>query len=103
MNFKGNPQKSPWRFVFLALAIISGAVLAVDSLLPRLALHSLNNNAMSVGIIGGADGPTAVFITAGSGSIRIQLIPWLTLSVGTAGFLLLHNRKPHNTKKEEEA
>ena len=57
-------KKSPWRWVCLLLAAVSGFCLAYRGL-PGLLLMLFNkaNNATSVGIIGGADGPTAIFVT----------------------------------------
>ena len=67
-------RKSPWRFVFAAAAFLS----AVWIVLSRVLLHfgmiletftfSLYpNESASIGIIGGADGPTAIFVTGSSG------------------------------------
>ena len=103
MSLKRKTNKSPWRFVFLAMAIISSTVLTVDYLLPRLLLHSLDRNAMSIGIIGGADGPTTILVSTNPGSIWTQLIPLITLLVGIAGFLLLRSHKSQNNKEEGEA
>ena len=57
-------EKSPWRWACLALAVVSGLCLAYRGL-PGLLLMLFNkaNNA-SIGIIGGADGPTAIFVTS---------------------------------------
>lgn len=49
---------SPWRWLFLALAALS-AVWMVFSLVPIL--FTLSASA-SIGVIGGADGPTAIFL-----------------------------------------
>ncbi len=49
-------RKSPWRFVCLALAILAGLWLIGQ----LAASHIL---AQSLGVIGGADGPTAIFVT----------------------------------------
>jgi len=56
-------RKSPWRFLFLALAIVCGLWLLGQALL-TVTLHSVATGAASVGIIGGADGPTAIFVTS---------------------------------------
>ena len=56
--------KSPWRWV--CLAIIIGCILSlIFGGTLGLLMHLFNASlADSVGIIGGADGPTAIFITA---------------------------------------
>lgn len=52
----GAPRRSPWRWVFLALALAAGAWTAAQ-------LFWLAGGARTLGVIGGADGPTAVFVT----------------------------------------
>lgn len=88
-------QKSPWRWVCLALAIISALCLAYRGL-PGLLLMLFNkaNNA-SIGIIGGADGPTAVFVTTtNSGSMPATIGLYLLLTAtGILGFFLLRKLK----------
>lgn len=63
-------RKSPWRWAALAGAAVSGLILlwttAVNWLLNLLFSASLTE-AQSLGIIGGADGPTAIFVTRGTG------------------------------------
>ena len=81
-------RKSPWRFVCLgaaALALLVGILKAVTNL----------RGFASVGVIGGADGPTAIFI-AGP-----QIFDWMdviiagsVLVLGIAGYLLLRRLPP---------
>lgn len=79
-------QKSPWRFACLALAIVSGA-----TLLWKLILHILillitrQSEAASVGVIGGADGPTAIFVTS---TVSPQSKVILTLVLLVAAFVI---------------
>lgn len=63
-------RKSPWRFLFGAAALLSGGWLIFYALMQRFAmlLNILSitcypTPAESIGIIGGADGPTAIFVT----------------------------------------
>ena len=63
---KRNNGKNPWRFVCLAGEAVSGLWL----ILPRIVLWLMGEGAVfssgeasSIGIIGGADGPTAIFVT----------------------------------------
>lgn len=82
-------QKSPLRWVMLALSIISGIILAADgftSLMLWLFNRQINQG---VGIIGGADGPTAIFVTSAppSFSYYMEIIGLVILVVaGVAGF-----------------
>ena len=82
-------QKSPWRWACLGLAVLSGLCLAYRGL-PGLLLMLFNkvNNAASVGIIGGADGPTAIFVTTAA-STTSDLFTFLLLAMGVIGFLAL--------------
>ena len=89
-------RKSPWRWGSLGLAIFSGLCLAYKGL-PSLLLVLFNkaNNAASVGIIGGADGPTAIFVT---NTTTGQFFPSagiyvLLLTMGIVGFLALGKLK----------
>lgn len=60
-----NYRKSPWRWVALVSAVLAGLMLAFNGVAGLLA-HLLNeaiHDPMNVGVIGGVDGPTAVFVT----------------------------------------
>lgn len=82
--------KSPWRWVCLVLAI--GAVLSIlYGGLIGISTHFLNIAVNeSVGIIGGADGPTAVFVTTSPDFSLYQIgISVLVLLMSVLGFLRL--------------
>lgn len=86
-------SKSPWRFLFLAAAILGGIWLVFYAGM-QMVLSIITSNAASIGIIGGADGPTSVFITTG------PIMNWDALTVGivcavcVAAFLRLRKCKP---------
>ena len=88
-------QKSPWRWGALALAIVSGLCLACRGLLGLLlVLFNKANNAASVGIIGGADGPTAIFVTRNTNTpFPSAGIYVLLLVMGVVGFIALGKLK----------
>ena len=84
------------RLTCILLAIVSGCNLlsfaAAWLVADRFGGISFNvTKAATVGIIGGADGPTAVFVTAAGGPMW-QLILWLTL-FAIALLALRHLRK----------
>ena len=63
-------RKSPLRYLFGAMAVLSGGWLVLYAILQKfgMLLNTLRWNfspseAASIGIIGGADGPTAIFVT----------------------------------------
>ena len=60
-------RKSPWRFLFAGTALLSGGWLifcgALQCLKNYLPLSLSPGEASTIGIIGGADGPTAIFVT----------------------------------------
>ena len=94
-------QKSPLRFVFLTIAVVSGGWLVLNKLVMWLcgaivgaALYP--SKSASVGIIGGADGPTAIFVTAKSSFDWDVFLMLLLLVIGVTGFLCLRRckRKP---------
>lgn len=81
-------RKSPLRFVCLAAAIAALAVVLAQT------IANLRGFA-NVGVIGGADGPTAIFITGP------QICDWIwvilagiVLLLGLAGFFLLRRLPP---------
>jgi len=88
-------KKSPLRFVCLAVSIVSALVLVGRLLLSLFLDDLLNGMTRSIGIIGGADGPTSVFITTTT-SVRsvAELLFWLILFIsGIIGFYLLNHKK----------
>lgn len=72
---------SPWRWAFLVLAIFLALVFAVNGL-------SARQEAASIGIIGGADGPTAIYVTTQYPLMSgLRDLAWLVTLVG--GYWLL--------------
>ena len=91
-------RKSPWRFAFLILAVVSGLCLLSYYLILWYISNSIPLDS-SVGIIGGADGPTSVFVATSIGLDWDQILPSISLVVGLLGFFLLSRQKP---KKKSE-
>ena len=85
-------RKSPWRFLFAALAIYGlwEVLGALAAMLLYLAMSDPLTEASSVGIIGGADGPTAVFVTTSTVlGWQHYIIPLVALAAGIWGFYRL--------------
>ena len=89
--------KSKWRWAALAAAVIAGVMLLLKGVVGLLLLIldlSMNPSA-DIGIIGGADGPTTIFVTTSTGSGYDWLVWTLLLALGlTAWWKLGHIRKP---------
>lgn len=68
-----------------AAAVISGVILAIYARLPVILTHSNNKDAASIGIIGGADGPTAIFV---AGSVITPTLPILFAIISCIGAVL---------------
>lgn len=88
-------RKSPWRFLFAGLAVYGGVRL-LDKLWTQLAVWWMTGafqekEAASIGIIGGADGPTAIFVT--SPAWTHWLVPALLLVLGIWGYIRLKKCK----------
>lgn len=87
---------NPWRFVFLAAATYGTAEL-LGSLIAWLMYLSAADpflqvgEAAGIGIIGGADGPTAIFVTTPAWTGYI--VPVLCLVIGIGGFLRFGKNK----------
>ncbi len=87
-------RKNPWRFAFLAAAVYGGYQLLSGLMVNLLVLWmnyqacaQANLESVSVGIIGGADGPTAIFVTT---PVYFRYIfPLLLLVVGLVGYFRL--------------
>ena len=79
--------KSPWRWVFLGLSILCGCYLALEGAASIYAYFLTRSAAASVGIIGGADGPTAVFVATAPMSFAVKAaIALIVLLFGILGF-----------------
>lgn len=84
-------RKSPWRFLFAVLAIYGGWELLwgiVGQILVYV-FTKQHSDASSVGIIGGADGPTAVFVTYSTPEWFHFALYGVIAAVGIWGFLRL--------------
>lgn len=99
-------RKSPWRFAFLTLAVVAGAKLAGDVLPAALGYLFLRAAAVftpaesaGIGIIGGADGPTAIFVTTAPWTGAV--IALAALLIGVLGFLRLRKCLPSKKPKAE--
>ena len=63
------------------------------SFVSALCLVACGNEAASVGIIGGADGPTAVFITSGANWLNIYSLIGLIVAIILIAFLIYRRKK----------
>lgn len=78
--------KSPWRWACLALVLVCCASLILGGVI-GIMTYLMN---MSVGVIGGADGPTAVFVTTSPDYTAYHTVLSLILLVmGLVGFYRL--------------
>lgn len=79
--------KSPWRWACFALIILCCGSLICGSFVGLLAYLITLSTAESVGIIGGADGPTTVFVTTSPDYFLYQtVITLILLAMGVLGF-----------------
>ena len=87
--------KSRWRWAALAGAILATAMLVFRSI-TRLLVWLLNisvSESAGVGIIGGADGPTAIFVTAAPGGYDWLVWVLVLLMCAMGWWKLGHIRK----------
>jgi len=97
MGKQGNSgnAKSPWRFFFWG-CIAYGALSLLGDLTGylltwMLAVKTGSSRTATIGIIGGADGPTAVFITTPPWTACI--LPVLALAAGISGLVWLRRKQ----------
>ena len=79
--------RSPWRWACLALAAVSALAFLYKGVLNLLVAAITYAERQSVGIIGGADGPTAIFVTqAPENALYSMLMSALVLLMSIVGF-----------------
>ena len=92
-----SPKKSPWRFLFAGCAVygavqlLGGLLSLVLPLFLRLRMNISSTKAATIGIIGGADGPTAIFVT--SPPWTAYILPAVLLVAGILGYIRLTHKK----------
>ena len=94
---------SKFRFVFLALSVVTGGWLAwygafqflVSKFLTDGASTAIltQSEAASLGIIGGADGPTAIMVATTAGPDWDLILVGALFIIGLVGYFLLRKRK----------
>ena len=88
-------RKSPWRWVCLVLSVFSGLCLVYQGYVNLLLVLFNKANNASIGIIGGADGPTSVFVTTKTlySGLPADAIYAMLLVMGIVGFFALSRLK----------
>lgn len=71
-------RKSPWRYLFLIVSILTGVWLAISVFVQAFLMQHLSH---SIGVIGGADGPTSIFVTASVNHLWIEIVVALALLI----------------------
>lgn len=89
---EGARPASRWRWAFVALAAVVVLIAALQPLLAQF-LARIWWSPETVGVIGGADGPTAIYVTDNASQSPAWALPWLLGCA--AGFLLPVWRDPH--------
>ena len=84
-------RKSPWRWVCLGFSVLSALCLAYQGLTGLLLMlfTKTYNTAASIGVIGGADGPTSIFIATSNKVSPTAGVYALVLILSIVGFILL--------------
>lgn len=79
--------KSPWRWACLAVIVVSLLSLISGGLVGFLVRVFNSSASSSIGIIGGADGPTAIFVTASPDYIWYKIgVSIFVLIMGILGY-----------------
>ena len=86
--------KSPWRWAGLVVAIISAIALIWKMIMGVFIYSITRGESASIGIIGGADGPTAIFVSTAVTPLAYKVIvPLIFLIIGIIGFYFLGHKK----------
>lgn len=81
--------KSPWRWGCLGISILSALVLLARGI-SHFSMFLANTLIHQAGVIGGADGPTAIFVSTAPGSqIPSLIVAAVLLVMGVIGFYAL--------------
>lgn len=87
-------KKSPWRFAYLAMALWGMAELLGNGIAWLIgSTQHRSHGAASIGIIGGADGPTAIFLSHSQPTMLQILLCAAMVAVGTWGYGYLRGKK----------
>ena len=101
MREKQEGRKSPWRFLFWGCMLYGGLELLGGLLAYALTWMDVAgmdfsaSRTATIGIIGGADGPTAVFITGPSWAAYV--LPVVALLTGIGGLIWLRRKQKKDT------
>lgn len=82
-------KKTPWRFVCLIAAAIAFLLMMWELFVDMLLSLFFTGTNESVGIIGGADGPTAIFVTTATGPDWEFVLFAAIFCLGVVGYLWL--------------
>lgn len=88
--------KSPWRFAFLGAALAGGLYLLGQLVSMVLVWLITGSEAASLGVIGGADGPTAIFVTTPVDGPTVEaklLLSLVILAAGIFGYYKFSHRE----------
>lgn len=85
--------KSPWRWVCLVVAVLCAIGLIWKGIIGLFVYTLTRGESASIGIIGGADGPTAIFVATNPATIGSIIVPLILLILGLAGFYILGHKK----------
>lgn len=85
--------KSPWRWVCLVVAVLCAIGLIWKGIIGLFVYTLTRGESASIGIIGGADGPTAIFVATNPATIGSIIVPLALLILGLVGFYLLGHKK----------
>lgn len=89
-------KKSPWRWLCLVVAAVGIGLLLLQinpSWVLTQVFQAVSGSSASYGIIGGADGPTAIFVTAGPRTVEDYILPGVLVIMCLVGYWRLSHLK----------
>ena len=90
---KSNGNWGKWHWGCLAAVVLSGFYLLYTRFRGWFWLLTNKTHAGSIGIIGGADGPTAIFVTSQINLQPVKILAYVLLGLGIIGFMVLNKTK----------
>jgi len=92
ISAKNERNRKAWRIIFIASAAVSALYILYSIIMTIFYHHLLSNAQASVGIIGGADGPTSIFITSLPITSALPVVAIIILLAGVAGLCLTRKK-----------
>lgn len=92
ISAKNERNRKAWRIIFITATVVAALYILYGALTTLYYHHLLNNAQASIGIIGGADGPTSIFVTTTPLTTALPIFAIIILLAAVAGLCLTRKK-----------